>query len=152
MNLLMLKQMPLERLREAAAKDKWEVMQKRREYDGFLDWTDRGIVDDLARMYNICNLALSLLLPIVTNMSARIGVPLGCQEKRRRDLLLAWINKHYDQIRGFVPRLVFRNKAGGMTGTCADEWSRSREHNPTPDCWLRNDLLIGTPIDKDDRE
>jgi hypothetical protein len=122
----------------AAAKDKREVMQKRQEYDGFIDWTDRGIVHDLARLHDIHKPALSLLLPIATAMSARIGVPLGRQEKRRKDLLVGWINKHYDQICGFVPQLVFRDQTGGLKGASVGEWSRY--HEKTPEANLGNFL------------
>jgi hypothetical protein len=133
MSLLMVKKTRQDLQRDAVAKDKREVIQKRWEYDGFMDWRDRGIVYDLAQMHNVTNPALSLLLPIATAMSARIGVALGRQEKRRRDLLIGWINKHYDQICGYIPRLVFRDETGGMIGACVDEWKRYHERNPAED-------------------
>jgi hypothetical protein len=134
--------------RDSAAKDKREVMQKRQEYHGFMDWTDRDIVHDLARLHDIHKPALSLLLPIATTMSARIGVPLGRQEKRRKDLPVGWINKHYDQICGFVPQLVFRDQTRGVKGASVGAMEQISRKDSGGKPWKLLELNIIAPLNR----
>jgi hypothetical protein len=122
-----------ERQREAKLKDKDEIGQKRQEYQDFMDWKDRGILFDLEEGFEIVNPTLSLLLPIALNMSTLINVPLGRQEKRRRDLLIGWLNKNYEQIQKYIPRMVIKNERGEMKGPNVDMWKKYVKDNPGAD-------------------
>jgi hypothetical protein len=122
-----------ERQREAKLKDKDEIEQKRQEYQDFMDWKDRGILFDLEKRFQIVNPTLSLLLPIALNMSTLIDVQLGRQEKRRRDLLIGWLNKNYGQIQKYIPRMVIKNERGEIKGPNVDMWKKYVEDNPDAD-------------------
>jgi hypothetical protein len=112
------------------AKDKEEIEQKWRDYQGYMDWKEQGILHDLQKIYNILNPTIQLLLPIALNMSALINVPIGRQEKRRRNFLIGWLNKNYDEISKYIPRMVIRDEKGEMKGPNIVTWQRYAQENP----------------------
>jgi hypothetical protein len=118
-----------ERQREAKDKDKDEIEQKRQEYSEFMSWRDRGIIFELEGRCQVANPTLSLLLSIALSMSSLIGVPIGRQEKRRRDLLVGWLNMHYDEIKKYIPRMVIDDK-GELKGPGVAEWMKYKQEHP----------------------
>jgi hypothetical protein len=122
-----------DRSKYAQEKDKEEIEDKKREYRDFGAWTDKGILKDLKLLFQIENPSLQLLLPIAMNLSHILNLPLGRQEKRRKNFLIGWLNKHYELIEKFVPRLVIKDDKGNMRGPCLEEWSTFQRANPDAD-------------------
>jgi hypothetical protein len=122
-----------ERQRDAKAKDKEEINQKRVEYREYIEWKDRGIVHDLEQHFQVANPTLSLLLPIALSMSSLIRIPIGRQEKRRKELLIGWLNKNYAAIQKYIPRMVIRDEKGDVKGPNVDTWNRFSAEHPDAD-------------------
>jgi hypothetical protein len=122
-----------DRQREAKAKDKEEIDQKRVEYREYIEWKDRGIVHDLEQHFQVANPTLSLLLPIALSMSSLIKIPIGRQEKRRKELLIGWLNKNYAAIQKYIPRMVIRDERGDVKGPNVDAWKKFNAEHPNAD-------------------
>jgi hypothetical protein len=118
------------RRRDATVKDQEEITQKRLEYRDFTELRDCGIVHDLEVRYRIANPTLTLLLTIAKAMSSLTGIEIGRQEKRRRDLLIGWFNKHYDAIKTHVPHMVIKDEDGQMKGPAVEQWGEFCTANP----------------------
>jgi hypothetical protein len=121
---------PNTRSRAAHDKDKQEIEEKRKEYSEFAEWQNKGILHDIVRYFGIENPSLQLLLPIAMNLSHVIQVQLGRQEKRRREFLVGWMNKHYEQIQSYIPHLVLTDDKGVIVGPNVEAWNRYKRENP----------------------
>jgi hypothetical protein len=108
--------------RDAKAKDREEIEEKRIEYHDYMEWKDQGIVHDLETQYQIFNPTIHLLLPIALLMADVLDVPIGRQEKRRKDLLIGWLNKNYVRIQPYLPRMVIIDERGDLRGPHASNW------------------------------
>jgi alpha-L-fucosidase len=123
----------LDRTTEAKTKDKEEIEAKRREYAPFSDWSNKGILKDLKELFGMENPTLQHLLPIAQTMSHKIKEQLDRQDKRRREFVIGWLNKHYDQIRCYLPRMILRDDQGVLKGPHLDTWEKFEAGNPTAD-------------------
>jgi alpha-L-fucosidase len=120
-----------DRARDAKSKDQEEIEAKRREYAPFLECPDKGILRDLRDVFDLDGPTLQHLLPIAQTLAHKIGEVLDRQDKRRREFVIGWLNKHYDEIREYIPRLVIRDDRGTLRGPHADALNRYEEENPT---------------------
>jgi hypothetical protein len=103
---------------------------KRNEYAAFMNWTDRGILKDLKELFEIDDPPLPLLLTIARVLSEIIKIPLDRQDKRRREFLVGWFNKHYDHIRPHVSGLVLYHENGELKGKEAQRVTILQDADP----------------------
>jgi hypothetical protein len=114
----------------ATRSDREEVKARKTQYEEFMSWTDRGILRDLKDLHDITSPCRHLLLAIAFNMTELAGVPLERQDKRWRELLVSWLNAHYDKFRCYIPHMVIRDKNNRTRGPRADEFIRYEQANP----------------------
>jgi hypothetical protein len=122
-----------DRSKSAKEKDKEEIEEKRREYHDFYDWKDKGILKDLETRFQVVNPSLQLLLPIASNIAHTTKIPLGRQEKRRKEFLIGWFNKHYDVIQMLIPRLIIKDDKGKLYGPWLEQWEQFCRTHPSAD-------------------
>jgi hypothetical protein len=58
--------------------------------------TDQGILHDLKVKHDIEDPSNKLLLSIAMTVAEEHHIALGRQEKRRKELLLGWLNEHFN--------------------------------------------------------
>jgi hypothetical protein len=104
------------RAKSQTAKDKQEVRELTQHYKQWMNWKDQGILHDLRVKHHRDNPSRLLLLSIAMGVAQQQNLPLGRQEKRRRELLIGWINKHYDHFRGIIDELVLADTTGKLSG------------------------------------
>jgi hypothetical protein len=78
-----------------AKQDKAEVTRLTAYYRPWIDWTDQGILHDLKVIHDVDDPAKGLLLNIAVSVADQHQIRLGRQEKRRKDLLIGWLNEHH---------------------------------------------------------
>jgi hypothetical protein len=115
---------------DSTEKDREEVERKKIQYKDYMEWKDRGILKDLKDYHGIDNPTRELLVTIAMLMGNECGIRPDRQDKRRRDLMIGWLNLHYEQIRAIVPNIVLRDTKGPMTGPNMDFWNVFRRDNP----------------------
>jgi hypothetical protein len=116
--------------KDANARDRDEVKQKRDEYSAFADWKDRGILHDLSQIHHINKPTQSLLLKTAMILARFHNVPLDRQDKRRKEVLIGWFNQHYDIFKDTIPKLAMKDKKGGFDGPNREAWKDFRRQNP----------------------
>jgi hypothetical protein len=122
---------PRDDVKPATQKDHNEVQQKKEEYGEFMTWgPERGILKDLAETFHIENPSLKYLVPIAQCVSHLTGVDLDRQDKRRRELLIGWFNKHYERVRPLLSGLVLVDDSGKGIGPCAPDFEKFRTDHP----------------------
>jgi hypothetical protein len=119
----------IDRLVAARMRDQKEIEAKRGECRPWIESPGHAIIRDLQQYFHIENPPLQLLLEIAMSLANLIGVKLDRQDKRRRELLIGWFNKHYDRICDYVPRMVLRDDNGMMLGPCIDSWKEYTQKN-----------------------
>jgi hypothetical protein len=137
---VVLSESPLQ-ARDARSKDKEEIEEKRNEYRDYMQWKGRGIIYDLEQVHQVFHPTIHLLLPIALVMADALKVQIGRQEKRRKDLLIGWFNKHYESIHSYIPRLVIIDEKGDLKGPHQQYWRRFENAHPTEelvDCILKS--------------
>jgi hypothetical protein len=103
-----------------AAKDKQEIAELKEHYGQWMGWKDQGILHDLREKHHRDNPSRLLLLSIAMGVAQQDGLKLGRQEKRRRDLLIGWINKHYAHFRDIIHQLVLGDSTGELSGAVSE--------------------------------
>jgi hypothetical protein len=102
-------------------------------YEGYCDWTDRGIIADLARHHGIQRPSLALLRMIAACIAELLqdsGVVLDREERRSKSLLTGWFNFHYDAIGPIIPNVVICDEGGQLAGPRADQYKQFCRNNP----------------------
>lgn len=118
---------------EALRKDQQQIREKKDEYREYMDWKDRGILHDLRENFDIESPTLGLLLTIAVALQSickEHGISLGRQEKRRREILIGWFNKHYDIFKPVIPKLVIEDESGNLAGRLGEMWNKYKMENP----------------------
>jgi hypothetical protein len=128
---------PREDVTPATQKDHSEVQQKKEEYGEFMTWgPERGILKDLADMFQIENPPLKFLVPIAQCVSRLIDVELDRQDKRRRELLIGWFNKNYERIQPLLGGLILLDDTGRGTGPRAKDFEKFSAADPNHEVLL----------------
>jgi hypothetical protein len=124
----------------AQEKDKQEFEMKKREYEGYMDWWDRGILYDLREIFGIPDPSFEVLLPIGLALARCIKMDLGRQEKRRKPLIIDWINKNYSRVEKYVRRMVICKEQVELRGPNVSVWNAICEEDPTAPVLIDLDL------------
>jgi hypothetical protein len=114
--------------RSTNEQDVAEVSRLREYYQPWCNWTDRGILHDLKEIHHRPNPTRLLLLSIALGVSHELGIPIGRQEKRRRDLIVGWLNEHYSHVEGIIPELVLCDSRGPLSGPAEKLMQYRRDH------------------------
>jgi hypothetical protein len=112
-----------------------------RQYAGLMDLKDRGILYDLRRIHNLPDPTRNLLLGIATFVSRERKITLPRQEKRRRELLIGWLNLHYDKFKDLIPTLILYNRKESLNGPRMEDWPEYRAAIPNEDQSAADDSL-----------
>jgi hypothetical protein len=114
----------------ATEKDRQQVSQRRAKYQSSTSRTDGGILADLKEHFGIENPPLPLLFQIGMNLSKACNVKFPRDERRRRELLIGWLNHNYDTFKACIPKMVIRDEEGNYSGPFRESWESFRANNP----------------------
>jgi hypothetical protein len=109
-----------------------EVESLKQYYGEYAKWgSDKGILKALIDLFKIHNPTLEALRTMANVLSARLELPLGRQEKRRKFLLVGWFNKNFPLIEPLLPNLVIIDDSGTAIGPYTARWHKFAEEEPT---------------------
>jgi hypothetical protein len=97
-------------------KDNTEVQLLMDHYQPYLKWEGKGILHDLSVLHKRNNPSRLLLLSIALGISHAKNLALGRQEKRRRNLLIGWLNENYEHVHSVINELVLGDTSGDLSG------------------------------------
>jgi hypothetical protein len=124
-------------LREYAAREKEKVDAQRRTFQSSAS-TERDILRLLREYHSITNPSHRVLKMIAQTMASSVGLKIGREPSRRKELLIGWMNQNYDDFAPLIDKLVFTDESGQVYGDI--EWLRkySAEHPEDTDVsdWL----------------
>jgi hypothetical protein len=78
--------------------------------------TDRGILYDMDRIHGRSKPSRDLLLRVALVVARVSDLTLGRQEKRLRELLVGWLNEHYEYVEPLIGSMILRDSTGGLSG------------------------------------
>jgi hypothetical protein len=81
-------------------------------YRPFIEWSEPGILHDLKRFHNVEKPKVALLLAIASGVAQAGGMTMTRDVRRRRDLLIGWINSNYDRFRGIIEEITIAGDEG----------------------------------------
>jgi hypothetical protein len=113
-------------------RDKEERAALREYYDAWIRWEGRGVCHDLRVIYNIPNPTRELLRSIALGLSYETGIGIGRHEKRLKELMIGWINSHYEHFQGIIPELVLGDSTGPLAGDLRPLIAYRRDHPDDP--------------------
>jgi hypothetical protein len=109
-------------------KDQEDIRALRRDYEHFINWRDRGILHDLEKFHNLRDPTKKLLLGIALGVAWERQLPFGRHERRRKDLLIGWINANYDHFKDIIDTLVLGDTVGPLSGPVDELAGYLRSH------------------------
>jgi hypothetical protein len=109
--------------------DQKQVAIKRKEYADY-GWKDRGVLVDLKNQFQMTSPNCDTLRAIAVNLSVLTNIKLDHQDKRRREFLVGWCNKHYDVIGPILKRLTIVDDSGEMRGSNKGKLEEYMKENP----------------------
>jgi hypothetical protein len=122
--------MSLSRRNSHAPKDREEVAARKREYGELMNWTDTGILRDLAVYHGIKDPSREILMRVTNILSQLHSIRPDRQTKRHRALLVGWLNQHYEQFKDDIPDLIIQDTTGHMRGPKLAEWEQLVRDHP----------------------
>jgi hypothetical protein len=88
------------------------------------------ILPALKQIHNIDKPSHAQLLAIARAVSARFGIVLDHEAKRRKSILIGWLNKNFEAFRETIPKIVLEDSRGHVWGPMKAEYEASAAANP----------------------
>jgi hypothetical protein len=95
-----------------ASSEQKRIARKKDKYRPFIEWAEEGILVDLKKFHDIPAPSHRLLLALALEVARSAEVNIDRDVRRRKYMLVGWINSHYDLFRGLVERFVITNPKG----------------------------------------
>jgi hypothetical protein len=128
---------------QLTVQDQAKVRQREIKYGEFMRQQDTGILQYLEVNHGISNPTRRLLKMIARVMSHMLGIELDREDKRRKNLLIGWLNFNFELIRPHIAGVVICDGDGRATGFMAQQLDDYRRANPngTLSAYLRSPRL-----------